>query len=371
MNFPVVATASNVVPQLTVVIPTFNEVDNIEPLLDRLRETLGALRWEAIFVDDNSPDGTARALRELGTLDPRIRCIRRVGRRGLAGACIEGMLAAQGPVVAVMDADLQHDDGLLPAMYEAMVEGADVVVATRYAEGGAAASFTAVRSLLSRAATIATQKLLGVTSSDPMSGFFMLRRDLIDEISPRLSNQGFKILLDILSAAPPGLRIVEIPYAFASRQNGESKLDNQVMLDFLGLLVAKVTRNLVPVRFVSFAAVGTLGLALHLATLRAVLVNGAHFATAQTVATIVAMTSNFLVNNVLTYRDRRLRGWRLLPGLAKFYAICGLGAAANVGVGSWVFWETSRWWVAGLAGSLIGVVWNYAVSTALVWKDLP
>ncbi|BCP55954.1 dolichol monophosphate mannose synthase [Kaistia sp. 32K] len=371
MNFPVVAAVSDVAPQLTVVIPTFNEVDNIDPLLARLRETLGALRWEAIFVDDNSPDGTARALRDRGRLDPRIRCIRRVGRRGLAGACIEGMLAAQGPIVAVMDADLQHDDSLLPRMYDAMTEGADVVVATRYAEGGAAASFTATRSMLSRTATVATQKLLGVTSSDPMSGFFMLRRELIDDLSPRLSSQGFKILLDILATAPAGLKIVEIPYAFASRQNGESKLDNRVLLDFLGLLVAKVTRDVVPIRFVSFAAVGTLGLALHLAVLRTILVNGAHFATAQSVATFAAMTSNFLINNVLTYRDRRLRGWRLLPGLAKFYAICGLGAAANIGVGSWVFWETSRWWVAGIAGSLIGVVWNYAVSTALVWRDKP
>ncbi len=366
---PVAALAA--VPELTVVVPTFNERGNVGTLAARLGEALAGRRWEAIFVDDDSPDGTAEAVRALGAVDPRIRCIRRVGRRGLAGACIEGMLAAQAPVVAVIDADLQHDESALPAMLEAIEGGADIVVATRYAGGGAASSFSALRGAMSRGATLATRLLLKVPSSDPMSGFFMLRRSVVEEVAPKLTTQGFKILLDILASVPPGLRVAEVPYAFGVRQSGSSKLDNRVMIDFLGLLLSKATGGAISMRFVSFAAVGGFGLVVHLAALRLGLVGGATFTEAQTIATVVAMTFNFFLNNVLTYRDRRITGWRLIPGLLTFYAVCGLGAFANVGVGSWVFLETSRWWVAGLAGSLLGAMWNYLSSTALVWKSRP
>ena len=366
---PVAALAA--VPELTIVVPTFNERGNVGTLAARLDAALAGRRWEAIFVDDDSPDGTAAAVRELGARDPRIRCIRRVGRRGLAGACIEGMLAAQAPVVAVIDADLQHDESALPAMLAAIEGGADIVVATRYAGGGEASSFSALRGAMSRGATLATQLLLKVPSSDPMSGFFMLRRAVVEAVAPKLATQGFKILLDILASVPPGLTIAEVPYAFGVRHSGASKLDNRVMIDFLGLLLSKATGGAISMRFVSFASVGGLGLIVHLIALRLGLVGGASFTAAQTLATVVAMTFNFFVNNVLTYRDRRITGWRLIPGLLIFYAVCGLGAFANVGVGSWVFIETSRWWVAGLAGSLLGAMWNYLSSTALVWKSRP
>ncbi|HWJ71539.1 MAG TPA: glycosyltransferase family 2 protein [Kaistia sp.] len=359
------------VPELTVVVPTFNESGNVATLSARLAVALAGRRWEAIFVDDDSPDGTAEAVRAVGARDPRIRCIRRVGRRGLAGACIEGMLAAQAAVVAVIDADLQHDESVLPAMLEAIEGGADIVVATRYAGGGEASSFSAVRGAMSRGATLATRLLLKVPSSDPMSGFFMLRRSVVEAVAPKLSTQGFKILLDILASVPPGLKVAEVSYSFGVRQSGASKLDNRVMIDFLGLLLSKATGGAISMRFVSFAAVGGLGLIVHLVALRLGLVAGVGFTQAQTVATVVAMTFNFFLNNVLTYRDRRLTGWRLIPGLLTFYVVCGLGAFANIGVGSWVFIETSRWWVAGLAGSVLGAMWNYLSSTALVWKSRP
>ena len=358
-------------PELTVVIPTFNERGNVATLAARLGEALSGRRFEAIFVDDDSPDGTSEVLRELGTRDPRIRCIRRVGRRGLAGACIEGMLAAQAPVVAVMDADLQHDETALVKMLAEIERGADIVVATRYAGGGDAAAFGAARSAMSRLATRATHALLKVPSSDPMSGFFMLRRSVVEKVAPELSTQGFKILLDILASVPPGLAIAEVPYSFGTRTSGASKLDNRVVIDFLGLLISKASGGAISMRFVSFAAVGGLGLIVHLAALKMALVAAISFTTAQTIATLVAMTFNFFMNNALTYRDRRLSGWRLIPGLLIFYAVCGLGAFANIGVGSWVFIETERWWVAGLAGSILGAMWNYLSSTALVWRSKP
>ncbi|MBS7538580.1 glycosyltransferase [Ancylobacter lacus] len=356
-------------PELTLVIPTFNEAGNIAPLIARLQTALAGLRWEAIFVDDNSPDGTADALREAGRRDSRIRCIRRIGRRGLAGACIEGILAAQAPVAAVMDADLQHDETLLPRMFAAMGDGADVVVATRYAPGGEASSFGALRGFGSRFANGLAHRLLGVRSSDPMSGFFMLRRELVERLAPKLSSEGFKILLDILATAGRDVRVEELTYTFGVRHSGESKLQMRVLVDFAGLILAKATGGAVSLRFLSFAAVGALGLGVHLLALRLGLGFGARFEVAQAVATLVAMTFNFFLNNATTYRDRRLRGWAILPGLAGFYAICGLGAAANVGVAGWMFYQTSRWWVAGVAGACIGAVWNYGVSKALVWRE--
>lgn len=366
---PASAPGPAVAPDLTVVIPTFNERGNLQPLIARLHRVLAGLAWEAIFVDDNSPDGTADALRAIGRHDPRIRCLRRVGRRGLAGACIEGMLAAQAPVVAVMDADLQHDESLLPRMLEAMSQGAELVVATRYAPGGDADGFSGWRGLGSRLATRLAQRVLKVTSSDPMSGFFMLRRDSVEQLAPKLSTQGFKILLDILATSRGRLKVTELTYSFGVRQSGDSKLDNRVLMDFLGLIVAKATGGLVSLRFLSFATVGAAGLVVHLATLRVGLAFDLRFLVAQAIATLAAMTFNYVLNNVLTYRDRRLSGWAFLRGLLAFYLICGLGAAANVGVADWAFYQTERWWLAGIAGACIGAVWNYAMSRALVWKD--
>lgn len=355
-------------PRLSVIVPTFNERENVERLFAQLDSALLGIAWEAIFVDDNSLDGTAQAVRVMGARDARARCIRRVGRRGLAGACIEGMLAAQATVVAVIDADLQHDAHLLRTMLAYIDEGADLVVASRYAEGGSASGFEQRhRDWLSRIANSLAHSLPGVTTTDPMSGFFMIRRAVLEDLAPKLSRDGFKILLDILTTSNGRLRSVDVPFVFAARQAGESKLDSRVLLDFGVLLASKWIGAGISPRFLLFAAVGTLGLLVHLIALKAALAAGAEFTPAQAIATVCAMTSNFALNNALTYRDKRVRGWRVLPALTMFYAICGTGAVANVGVASWAFWSGSRWWVAGLAGSLIGAVWNYAMSTILVW----
>ncbi|MPT22311.1 MAG: 4-hydroxyproline epimerase [Starkeya sp.] len=165
------------------------------------------------------------------------------------------------------------------------------------------------------------------------------------------------------------LKVTELTYSFGVRQSGDSKLDNKVLMDFLGLIVAKATGGLVSLRFLSFATVGAAGLVVHLAALRIGLGLALSFLVAQAIATMTAMTFNYLLNNLLTYRDRRLTGFAFLRGLLAFYAICGLGAAANVGAADWAFYQTNQWWLAGIAGAFIGAVWNYAMSRALVWKD--
>ena len=355
--------------ELSVVVPTFKERGNVAELVRRLDASLQGIAWEAIFVDDNSPDGTATAVKEIAARDARVRCLRRVGRRGLAGACIEGMLSSAAPYVAVIDADLQHDEKVLPLMLAKLRGGeADLVAATRYVAGGSAASFSEGRGTISRLATKLTHRLVGTPLSDPMSGFFMLRRDRFDEIAPRLSPAGFKILLDIAATSGSKLRIAEQPYSFGERFDGESKFNIQIGVEFLGLLLAKMTGDLVDPRFIFFAIVGSIGLVVHLTVLKLGLVLTEPFRVAQIIATIVAMTSNFVLNNELTYRDRRLKGFGLVRGFVLFCLVCSVGVLANVDLASWLYVERPIWWVAGAVGAVMSVLWNYAMSTLFVWR---
>jgi dolichol-phosphate mannosyltransferase len=357
-------------PALSVVVPTFNERDNVPKLYRKLEAALSGIAWEVIFVDDNSPDGTWKVVRELARKDGRVRCIRRIGRRGLSGACIEGILASSAPYAAVMDADLQHDETRLPKMLSLLEQGnADLVVGSRYIEGGSAESFNRHRAGASALATEVAKRALGVRIADPMSGFFMIRRDRFEQLAPKLSTQGFKILLDIVASAHGGLRTAEVPYTFGSRLHGESKLDSMVAMDFLGLVLAKFTNDLVSLRFLLFAMVGGSGLFVHLATLFVGLkLFDLPFAEAQGLGAFVAMTTNFILNNFLTYRDQRLKGFAILGGLLAFYLVCSVGLFANVGVAFSVYDQEPIWWLAGAAGALMGVVWNYAMSGLFVWR---
>ena len=356
--------------ELSIVLPTYQESGNVAELIRRLDLALAGVQWEAIFVDDNSPDGTAEAAKRLAATDRRVRCLKRVGRRGLAGACIEGILSSSAPFVAVMDADLQHDERILTAMLETLRSGkADLVAASRHIAGGSAAAFEKSRGTISRFATVLTRNVLSVPLSDPMSGFFMMRRDRFDAIAAKLSPVGFKILLDIVATAGPSLRVAEQSYVFGKREQGESKFNVQIGLEFLGLLLAKLTGDLVDPRFIFFALVGTTGLAVHLVVLKLALFGFApNFATAQSIATFVAMTSNFLLNNELTYRDRRLKGLAMFGGFLGFCAIGSVGALTNVGLANWLYSERSVWWVAGAAGAIMGALWNYALSSLFVWR---
>jgi dolichol-phosphate mannosyltransferase len=356
--------------QLSVIVPTFNECDNVTTLFRRLETALAGIAFEVVFVDDNSPDGTWGVVRALARQDSRVRCIRRIGRRGLSGACIEGILASSAPYAAVIDADLQHDETQLAKMLALLQGGAaDLVLGSRYIEGGSADSFNKQRAGASVLATEVAKRLLRVKIADPMSGFFMVRRDRFEQLAPQLSIQGFKILLDIVATARGDLRIVEIPYAFGSRLHGESKLDSMVALDFVGLVLAKLTHDVVSLRFLLFAMVGSLGLFVHLAALfLALRIFDVPFPQAQAFGAVVAMTSNFILNNFLTYRDQRLKGFAILRGLLLFYLVCSVGLFANVGVAFSVYDQEPIWWLAGAAGALMGVVWNYAMSGLFVWR---
>jgi dolichol-phosphate mannosyltransferase len=355
--------------ELAVVVPTLNEYANIAEFLSLLEVALVGIEWEAVFVDDDSKDGTADLLREIGREDRRVKVIHRIGRRGLASAVVEGALASSAPLIAVMDADLQHDHGCLPRLVEAVRDGSDLAVGSRYVDGGGVGEWDRARHNGSLWATRLAQKVLKAPLNDPMSGFFCISREKFMASLPRLSGGGFKILLDIVSSAPVPLTVAEIPYVFRVRTAGESKLDFMVVAEYAKLLLDKSVGRVVPVSLLMFLAVGALGVVVHLAVLGTLLNGlGVGFALSQAAAVALAMTFNFSLNNTFTYSDRRLRGWRFAKGLAGFAAVCSVGAAANVGVGSYIYASEPNWWLAGIAGSLIGAVWNYVASSALVWR---
>ncbi len=360
--------------RLSLVVPTFNEIENIEELMRRLDIALAGIAFELIVVDDDSPDATARRVRELAVNDRRVRCVHRIGRRGLSSACVEGMLASAAPVIAVMDADLQHDEAILPRLLEPLEAGlADVAVATRYAAGGGIGEWDQRRAMLSRVATSLAQRVLRQPVSDPMSGFFALRRDVLDASVRSLSAIGFKILLDLLASSPKPPRVVEVPYQFRPRLAGQSKLDETVVWEYGMLLLDKAVGRWVPVRFLAFAAVGGVGVLVHMALL-GVLLHGVQlgFTGSQALATTGAMLFNFALNNVLTYRDKRLQGLAWWRGLLAFMAVCAVGAAANVGIATYlfegqVFNGRSAWFLAALSGVLVSAVWNYAATAFYTW----
>jgi dolichol-phosphate mannosyltransferase len=367
-----VARETAVTPEVSIVIPTFNETANIVELIQSVATAVEGVAWEMIIVDDDSPDGTAKRVKDIARDDARIRCLRRVNRRGLAGACIEGMLSSSAPYLVVMDADLQHDASILPQMLEVLrADRGDLVIGSRYAgDGSIGAGFSETRAKVSRWAIRAARQVLHTDVQDLMSGYFAIRRDRFDSIAADLSPSGFKILVDIIASAGGRLRTVEIGYTFRQRTAGESKLSTRVMVDFVALLIDKATRGRIPIRFIFFSLSGASGVVVHHTVLRLAMVAlpAIGFASAQALATLVAMTSNFFLNNLITYHDKKLKGAAVFRGLLAFWALCAFGAIANVGVATWIFGVAPIWWLAGLGGTVISAVWNYSVSSLFVWS---
>jgi dolichol-phosphate mannosyltransferase len=356
--------------ECAIIVPTLNEQGNVAALIAGLDTALAGRCFEIIFVDDWSSDGTAALVQSIAEQRSDVRLIRRYGRSGLSSAVVEGMLSTTAPVLAVIDADRQHDERVLPSLVDFVASGrADLAVGTRYSGEGSTGDWAKDRVLASRLATRLAHLLLPIKLSDPMSGFFAVSRTAFEDALPQMSTTGFKVLLDIVASSPKPLKIEERPYQFRARLSGESKLDAGVMIDYLLLLADKFLRRFAPSRLILFGAVGLTGVAVHLSLLRFGLdLLLLPFARAQALAVGGAILFNFALNNIITFRDRRLSGARWWLGLASFYLVCGLGAIANVGVGSMVFSRDHRWWLAGIAGAAVGSVWNFATSSFVTWR---
>lgn len=357
-------------PAISIIAPSFNERDNVGPLCRALALAMDGIDWELIIVDDDSPDGTAQAIWDLACDGHPVRCVRRVGRRGLSSAVVEGILAAGADIIAVIDADLQHDERILPAMLDALKNGsADLVIGSRYIGTGSVGDWSKTRQRMSSFATACARLVLKTELSDPMSGFFAIRRDVFEECLYGLSQQGYKILLDILSSSPRPLKLIELPYTFRHRRAGESKIDFTIIAEYLFLLIEKMTAGVVPAKFVLFSMVGGLGLIVHLLVLGIMKSLMFSFNIAQLTAIMVAMTFNYVLNNSVTYRPRMLKGQQFVTGFLMFCLASSLGAVANIGVADLVLAHSSGWPIAGVAGAMMSAVFNFGAASQLVWHN--
>lgn len=364
---------------LSVILPTYNEAANLPELLPTIEEALRGVPHEVIIVDDDSPDRTWEAARELTSKFPTLRVIRRVGRRGLSSAVIEGFLAATGNVLVVMDADGQHDAGLILKLSEAVRANHGMAIGSRYIEGGSTGQWDERRAALSRLATRWAIRLCRVKVKDPMSGFFAVDRGVFEDALPRLNPKGFKILLDLLIHARAGTQVRELPFTFGRRAHGESKLSRRVQIEFLEYLYEAAFGRFVPLTFVKYCIVGLIGVAVHLAAFfvaSRLLVGGAHltpadtprsFAIAMVAGLEAAILFNFILNNAWTFASQRLRGAGAVAGFLRFNAACAFGAVAAYSVTASLF-ALGFDFASVVIGALVGVVWNYTINRVFTWK---
>lgn len=356
-------------PELAIIVPTYNERENLAPLAAALEQALGGIDYEMVVVDDDSADGTSEAARQLAQRDARVRIVQRIGRRGLSSAVVEGMLATSAPYLAVIDGDLQHDERILPRMLETLKAGGlDVVVGSRNTEGGSMGEFSSWRVKLSNAGRQLSRTVSKTPLSDPMSGFFLLDRRFLDEVVRDLSSTGFKILLDLLASARRPVKLAEVPYTFRQRTRGESKLDVMVSLEYLQLILDKWVGDYIPVTYVIFGMVGAFGVLVNLMLLFVLMRGGLEFATAFLASSCLVIAVNYFLNNAFTFRAHRLRGAALALGLIYFYLGCGVGLAVNLQLAHSLRLNGVTPWLAGLLGITLSSVWNYWITTILVWR---
>jgi dolichol-phosphate mannosyltransferase len=360
------------VPELSVVVPTLEERENVQPLVDRLTNVLQGIDYEIIFVDDDSGDGTSAAVRRLAQTNPRIRILHRIGRRGLSSAAMEGMLSSSAPYLAVMDADLQHDESILPLMFDKIKPGSlDLVVATRHTAGGSTGDMPAHRRMISDLGRRLSAIVCRSRLTDPMSGFFMVTHSYLDEVAHSVSGTGFKILLDLVVSARRPISIGEVPFTFRQRLHGQSKLDIKVALEYLMLVADKLVGDFVPATYVVFGSVGAIGVLVHLLIVRALrLMPSVALDQAQLISSAFVIGLNFVLNNQFTFRAARLRGAKFVLGMLLFYVACSVGLFLNLRVLDYFTAHDAPWYLGAAAGLIAGSVWNYWVSSMLVWQVL-
>ena len=360
-------------PRVSIVLPTYNERGNIEPLLQQLLPLQQVYNLEILVVDDDSADGTAELVRHLAHVEPRLRLIRRVGRSGLASAIKEGLLDATGDVALVMDSDGQHE----PASVQRAVDGLlsdelDLVVGSSFHTEAEIFGLSGRRERGSSWANAAARFSLPrpySQLSDYMSGFFALKLEPLLPVIRAVDVNGFKFLYELLAVSQGRLRVAEVPLSFQPRSYGSSKLDLAVFWDFLISILHSLSLRLLPRRAISFGLVGLSGVAVQLLVTQMLMLAGLGFKQALPFAVVAAASSNYLINNALTFRFQRLIGLALLRGLVKFLLVASLPVLANVGLASAFYTLVARdtFW-AQLAGILVVFVWNYAASSRFVWN---
>ena len=354
---------------ISLIIPTYNEHDNIIPLTQRLNHVLSGHSYEIVFIDDNSADGTAERAASLKDEYP-IKVIVRKNKRGLASAVVDGLSHTSGHIIAVMDADLQHPPELVPDLLREIEAGADVAVASRYVKGGGCQGWGLTRRLMSKGAGFLAHLLLPATRqvSDPMSGFFMFNREVVAEA--QLKPTGYKILLEILMVGK-FQSVAEVPYTFVTRERGKSKLNARQQIDYLKHILSLMRRTGELARFIKFCLVGISGVGVNMGLLWLLTeLGGLFYLLSAAISIETSIITNFLLNNYFTFADRNKQGVNPLFGrLLKFNLVSLAGLGINMAIllllteGPGLFYMVSN--IVGIAAATL---WNYLVNNWWTWK---
>ena len=356
---------------ISILIPTYNEALNIKILIDRISHCLKKIDWEIIFVDDNSPDKTSEKIEYFTKTQSNIKVVNRLNERGLAGAVITGLKYCKFQNIIVMDADLQHDPIYIPKLIKRIEkDDATIVIASRYFQSSTIEDFHFMRKIVSKL----TIKIFNMFSykklTDPMSGFFIIKKDFFINLSKQLSKDGYKILADIILNGPKTITVSEISLGFKKRNAGQSKMNLRVLWDFLLIIAYCVLKNYVPRKYLSYIFVGCLGLLTHLIFLyvfyKLLLIN---FLLSHILATFIAILINFTLNNVLTFYSKNLIGFRWLIGLVNYNIFCSYGLFISYSITKVLSDLNCYWFLAGIIGTFTASIWNFSISKFLVWKD--
>ena len=360
---------------ISVIIPTYNEYKNLPKLLDQLLNLETIFEKEIIIVDDNSSDGTQNLARSYSQNDRRIRLISRLGRSGLSSAIKEGCLCASGDLIVIMDADGQHEpNSIINGLKKFNNKNIDIIIGSRFLEesiikglSSKRESGSSIANFLARITLHSGYKKL----TDYMTGFILLKRNSCIKYIEKIDVNGFKFLYELLSLSKGKLTVIEIPLVFGFRKFGQSKLDLAVIWDFLISLIHNFFGRIIPRRAFSFALVGLIGVFVQMFAIYFLLaVTDFDFEKILPVGVILAATSNYIINNILTFRSNKLSGKNFYFGLFKFLLVASLPIIANIGVANLFYNQlSSNTFFAQIAGILVVFIWNYAASSRVVWNN--
>ena len=358
--------------EFSLVVPTYCESQNIAILVEKVHQSLSSYSYELVVVDDNSPDGTSEIANSLSQQYP-VRVITRRNERGLASAVVEGFKQARGDILGVIDADLQHPPEVIPELLETVMSGADVVIASRYVEGGGSEGWSASRKIISKGSKLLAQVLLPAARGikDPLSGFFLLRKEVIDGVE--LSPTGYKILLEVLVKGK-ATEVAEVPYIFKVRERGTSNLTSGEGIRYLKHLTRLTGLQAGAMRFLKFSLVGLSGVLVNEGLLWLLTENlGLYYLLSAAIAVETAIITNFILNDIWTFRDRRTPGTRSLLGRGLKFNLVSLG---GLGINIAILWTVTE--VVGISyliSNLIGIagatLWNYTINTLWTWRAKP
>ena len=358
--------------EFSLVVPTYCESQNIAILVEKVHQSLSSYSYELVVVDDNSPDGTSEIANSLSQQYP-VRVITRRNERGLASAVVEGFKQARGDILGVIDADLQHPPEVIPELLETVMSGADVVIASRYVEGGGSEGWSASRKIISKGSKLLAQVLLPAARGikDPLSGFFLLRKEVIDGVE--LSPTGYKILLEVLVKGK-ATEVAEVPYIFKVRERGTSNLTSGEGIRYLKHLTRLTGLQAGAMRFLKFSLVGLSGVLVNEGLLWLLTENlGLYYLLSAAIAVETAIITNFILNDIWTFRDRRTSGNRSLLGRGLKFNLVSLG---GLGINIAILWTVTE--VVGISyliSNLIGIagatLWNYTINTLWTWRAKP